>query len=40
LIAVLGSSGLLEISANKAAASRLAGADKGTPVNVTLSGGH
>ena len=40
LIAILGSSGLLEISSNKAAASRLAGADKGTPVNVTLGGGH
>jgi S-adenosyl-L-methionine hydrolase (adenosine-forming) len=40
LVAILGSSGLLEISANKAAASRLAGADKGAPVNVTLGGSH
>lgn len=40
LVAILGSSGLLEISANKAAASRLAGADKGAPVSVTLTGSH
>lgn len=40
LFAILGSSGLLEISSNKAAASRLAGADKGTPVSVSLGGGH
>lgn len=40
LVAILGSSGLLEISANKSAASRLAGADKGTPVSVSLGGDH
>lgn len=37
LFAILGSSGFLEISANKAPASRLAGADKGTEVNVVLA---
>jgi S-adenosylmethionine hydrolase len=40
LVAIVGSSGLLEISANKTAASRLAGADKGAPVSVTLGGSH
>ena len=40
VVAILGSSGLLEISANKTAASRLAGADKGAPVSVTLTGSH
>jgi hypothetical protein len=39
LIAILGSTGFLEISANKAAASRMAGADKGSEVSVTLAGG-
>jgi S-adenosylmethionine hydrolase len=38
LFAILGSAGYLEISANKGAASRLAGADKGSEVNLTLSG--
>ncbi len=37
VFAILGSTGFLEISANKGAASRLAGADKGSEVNVTLS---
>ncbi len=37
VFAILGSTGYLEISANKAAASRLAAADKGSEVNVTLS---
>lgn len=36
LFAVLGSTGFLEISANRGAASRLAGADKGSEVSVTL----
>lgn len=36
LFAVLGSTGFLEISANKGAASRLAGADKGSEVNLVL----
>lgn len=36
LFAVLGSTGFLEISANKGAASRLAGADKGSEVTVAL----
>jgi S-adenosylmethionine hydrolase len=36
LFAVLGSTGFLEISANKAAASRLAGADKGSEVTLAL----
>ncbi len=36
LFAVLGSTGFLEISANKGAASRLAGADKGSEVAVTV----
>jgi S-adenosyl-L-methionine hydrolase (adenosine-forming) len=40
LVAILGSSGLLEISANKAPAARLTGADKGAPVSVTLTGSH
>jgi S-adenosylmethionine hydrolase len=39
LFAVLGSSGFLEISANKSAASRAAGADKGSEVSVTLASG-
>jgi len=39
LFAVLGSTGFLEISANRGAASRLAGADKGSEVSVTLSTG-
>jgi S-adenosyl-L-methionine hydrolase (adenosine-forming) len=38
LFAILGSSGLLEISTNKGAASRLAGADKGSEVTVTVAG--
>src|SRR5947209_18423127 len=38
LFAILGSTGFLEISANKAAASRLAGADKGSEVSVTIAG--
>jgi S-adenosyl-L-methionine hydrolase (adenosine-forming) len=36
LFAVLGSTGFLEISTNKGAASRVAGADKGSEVSVTL----
>lgn len=38
LFAIVGSTGFLEISANKAAASRVAGADKGSEVTVTLAG--
>jgi S-adenosyl-L-methionine hydrolase (adenosine-forming) len=38
LFAILGSSGFLEISANRGAASRLAGADKGSEVNLVLGG--
>jgi len=38
LFAIVGSTGFLEISANKGAASRLAGADKGSEVAVTLAG--
>jgi S-adenosylmethionine hydrolase len=38
LFAILGSAGFLEISANKAAASRVAGADKGSEVGVTIAG--
>jgi S-adenosylmethionine hydrolase len=38
LFAILGSSGFLEISANKAAASRVAGADKGSEVAITIAG--
>lgn len=38
LIALLGSTGFLEISSNKAPASRLAAADKGTEVSVTVAG--
>jgi S-adenosylmethionine hydrolase len=38
LFAILGSAGFLEISANKGAASRLAGADKGSEVAVTIAG--
>ena len=34
--AILGSSGFLEISTNKGAASRAAGADKGSEVTVTV----
>lgn len=37
LFAVIGSTGFLEISANKGAASRLAGADKGAEVKLVLS---
>lgn len=36
LFAVLGSTGFLEVSANKGAASRLAGADKGSEVNLVI----
>jgi S-adenosylmethionine hydrolase len=36
IFAILGSAGFLEISSNRAAASRLAGADKGSEVNVSL----
>ena len=39
LFALMGSTGFLEISANKGAAARLAGADKGSEVSVTLQGG-
>jgi len=39
LFAVVGSTGFLEISANRGAASRLAGADKGSEVSVEVSGG-
>jgi S-adenosylmethionine hydrolase len=38
LFAILGSAGFLEIYANKAAASRVAGADKGSEVAVTITG--
>ncbi len=38
LFAILGSTGFLEVSANKGAASRLAGADKGSEVTVTIEG--
>jgi S-adenosyl-L-methionine hydrolase (adenosine-forming) len=38
LFAILGSAGFLEISTNKGAASRLAGADKGSEVAVTVAG--
>ena len=37
LFAIVGSTGFLEISANKGAASRLAGADKGSEVTVSVS---
>lgn len=37
LFAIVGSTGFLEISANKAPASRLAGADKGSEVSIVLS---
>lgn len=37
--AIVGSSGFLEISCNRGAASRLAGADKGSEVSVALAGG-
>ena len=40
LFAVLGSSGFLEISANRGAAARLAGADKGSEVTIVVGGGH
>ena len=36
IFALLGSTGFLEISANKGSASRLCGADKGAEVSVTL----
>jgi hypothetical protein len=38
LFALLGSTGFLEISTNKAAASRAAGADKGSEVTITIVG--
>jgi len=38
LVAVLGSTGFLEIATNKGPASRLAGADKGSEVSVTTAG--
>jgi S-adenosylmethionine hydrolase len=38
LFAILGSAGFLEISCNKGAASRLAGADKGSEVSLVLAG--
>lgn len=38
LFAIIGSSGFLEISCNKAAASRVAGADKGSEVALTIAG--
>ena len=38
LFAILGSAGFLEISSNKGAASRLAGAEKGSEVGVTIAG--
>jgi S-adenosylmethionine hydrolase len=39
LFAILGSSGFLEISTNKGAASRVAGADKGSEITVNITGG-
>jgi len=38
LFAILGSTGFLEISSNKGAASRLAGADKGSEILLTIAG--
>jgi S-adenosylmethionine hydrolase len=38
LFAIVGSAGFLEISCNKGAASRLAGADKGSEVELTIAG--
>lgn len=38
LFAILGSTGFLEISANKGSAARLAGADRGSEITVTLGG--
>jgi hypothetical protein len=38
IFAILGSAGFLEISCNKGAASRLAGADKGSEVSLVLAG--
>jgi S-adenosylmethionine hydrolase len=38
IFAILGSTGFLEISSNKGAASRLAGADKGSEVSLVLGG--
>jgi S-adenosylmethionine hydrolase len=38
IFAILGSTGFLEISCNKGAASRLAGADKGSEVSLVLAG--
>jgi S-adenosylmethionine hydrolase len=38
LFAVLGSTGFLEISANKGSAARLAGADRGSEVNLLIGG--
>ena len=37
LFAILGSSGFLEISTNKGSASRMAGADKGSEVAVSIA---
>jgi S-adenosylmethionine hydrolase len=39
LFAILGSTGFLEVATNKGAASRVAGADKGSEVSVTLASG-
>jgi hypothetical protein len=38
VVAILGSTGFLEISTNKGAASRLVGADKGSEITVSISG--
>lgn len=38
VFAIIGSSGFLEISTNRGAASRIAGADKGAEVNVVITG--
>ena len=38
LVAVIGSTGFLEIATNKGPASRLAGADKGSEVSITIAG--
>lgn len=38
IFAILGSAGFLEISTNKGAASRMAGADKGSEVSLTIAG--
>lgn len=39
VFAIIGSSGFLEISTNRGAASRMAAADKGSPVTITLTTG-